>query len=214
VVLSVDYPLAPESPFPVGFDCCYAVLEYALGGAEALGVDGAKTGVAGDSAGGNLAAVCALRNRDEGRRPLAFQALIYPTLSRAEKPGDPYWYWRADKYDNPENDPLIAFQSGYIGKQGRELNGWYVPPGTDIYSPYISPIAAPAAGLPQTLIFTAEYDFLRIECEEYTDILRKAGVPCRHIRYGGITHGTFDRLGYAPQVEDMINEIAKLLRSL
>jgi acetyl esterase/lipase len=214
LVLSVDYPLAPESPFPVGFDCCYAIAEYAHYNAETLGIDGAKIGVCGDSAGGNLAAACALRNRDEGRWPLAYQALIYPTLSRAEKSGDPYWYWKADKYDNPQNDPVIDFQSRCIGEQGRELNRWYVPSGTDIYSPYLSPVAASAERLPKTLIFTAEYDFLRIECEEYTKMLKKAHVPCRHIRYGGITHGTFDRLGYAPQVEDMINEIAKDLRSL
>ncbi|GHT78061.1 hypothetical protein FACS1894130_04010 [Spirochaetia bacterium] len=214
LVFSVDYPLAPESPFPIAFDCCHAVLEYLHDNADSLGIDHRKIGVSGDSAGGNLALVCALRNRDEGRWPLAYQALIYPTLSRAEKEGDPYWYWCADKYDNPEQDPLIAFQFSYIGKQGRELNEWYIPKGMDKYAPYLSPIAALAPGLPKTLIFTAEYDFLRIECEEWTKLLKKAGVPCRHIRYGGITHGTFDRLGYAPQVEDMINEIAEDLRSL
>jgi acetyl esterase/lipase len=214
LVLSVDYPLAPESPFPAGFNCCYAAVEYAHDNADSLGIDGAKIGVSGDSAGGNLAAACALRNRDEGRWPLAYQALIYPTLSRAEKTGDPYRYWKADKYDNPQNDPVIAFQSSYIGGQNSELNGWYVPIDTNKYIPYLSPIAASAEGLPKTLIITAEYDFLRIECEEYSGMLKKAHIPNRHIRYGGITHGTFDRLGYAPQVEDMVNEIAKDLRSL
>jgi acetyl esterase/lipase len=214
MVLSVDYPLAPESPFPIGFDGCYAVVEYAYNNADILGIDGAKIGVSGDSAGGNLAAVCALRNRDEGQWPLAYQALIYPTLSRAEKPGDPYWLWKADNYDNPQNDPVIAFQCRSIGEQNHTLNELYVPRGIDIYSPYLSPIAASPEELPKTLIFTAEYDFLRIECEEYTKMLRKAQVPCRHIRYGGMTHGFFDRLGYAPQVEDIINEIAKDLRAL
>jgi acetyl esterase/lipase len=214
VVFSVDYPLAPESPFPAGFNCCYAAVEYVHDNADALGIDGAKIGVGGDSAGGNLAAACALRNRDEGRWPLAYQALIYPTLSRAEKPGDPYWYWEADKYDNPQGDSVIAFQSSYIGKQNSELNDWYVPADTNKYIPYLSPIAGSAEGLPKTLVITAEYDFLRIECEEYSRMLKKARVPNRHIRYGGITHGTFDRLGYAPQVEDMVNEIAKDLRAL
>jgi acetyl esterase/lipase len=214
LVLSVDYPLAPESPFPEGFNCCYAAVEYARDNADTLGIDRTKIGVGGDSAGGNLAAACGLRNRDEGRWSLAYQALIYPTLSRAEKPGDPYWYWKADAYDNPQKDPVIAFQSSYIGEQNSELNGWYVPADTDKYIPYLSPIVASTVGLPETLVITAEYDFLRIECEEYSKMLKKADVPSRHIRYGGITHGTFDRLGYAPQVEDIINEIAKDLREL
>jgi acetyl esterase/lipase len=214
VVFSVDYPLAPESPFPAGFNCCYATVEYVHDNADVFGIDRAKIGVSGDSAGGNLAAACALRNRDEGHWPLAYQALIYPTLSRAEKPGDSYWYWKADKYDNPQNDPVIAFQSSYIGEQNSELNSWYVPADTNKYTPYLSPIAASAEGLPKTLIITAEYDFLRIEGEEYSKMLKKAHVPSRHIRYGGITHGTFDRLGYAPQVEDMVNVIAKDLRAL
>jgi acetyl esterase/lipase len=214
LVLSVDYPLAPESPFPAGFNCCYAAVEYAHDNADALGIDGNKICVGGDSAGGNLAAACALRNRDEGRWSLAYQALIYPTLSRAEKPGDPYWFWTADSYDNPQNDPAIASQSSYLGEQNDELNRLYIPAGTDKYAPYISPIAVSAGGLPKTLIFTAEYDFLRMECEAYSKMLQKARVPNRHIRYGGITHGTFDRLGYAPQVEDMVNEIANDIGSL
>lgn len=214
LVLSVDYPLCPESPYPEGFDCCYAVVEYAHDHAGELGIDGAKIGVCGDSAGGNLAAVCSLRNRDEGRWTIAYQALIYPGLSRAEKAGDKYWHWDPSKYDNPGKDPIITKQSSYIGEGSANLNLMYIPKGTDKYSPYLSPEAAPAAGLPKTLIMTAEYDFLRIECEVYTGMLKEAGVPCRHIRYGGICHGTFDRLGYSPQVEDMLNEIVKDLRSL
>ena len=64
------------------------------------------------------------------------------------------------------------------------------------------------------LLMTAEYDFLRAECDAYAGMLKKAGVPCRCIRYGGIFHGTFDRLGYAPQVEDMLREIASEMRAL
>jgi len=214
LVLSVDYPLAPENPFPIGFDCCYAVLEYVHANADMLGIDGTKICVSGDSAGGNLAVVCALRNRDENRWPLAYMALIYPTLSRAEKPGDPHWYWDASLYNNPENDPVISLQSGRSSKHSKELNGWYIPAGMDMYYPYLSPIAGSPERLPRTLIITAEYDFLRIGCEEYTRMLKKAGVPCRHIRYGGITHATFDRLGYAPQAEDMVQEIVKDLNSL
>jgi acetyl esterase/lipase len=214
LVVSVDYPLAPENQYPIPLDCCYAVLEWVHTNAAALGIDGDKIAVAGDSAGANLALACALRNRDEGTWAVAYQALIYPALSRAEKPADPYWYWTPDAYENPSGDPVINEQIRAISALSKPLNRWYIPKGTDPYLPYLNPISAPAEGLPKTTIMTAEYDFLRMECEEYSRILMRAGVTHRHIRYGGITHGTFDRLGYAPQVEDMINEIVKDIVSL
>ena len=99
-----------------------------------------------------------------------------------------------------EKDMLMV---GY-GAMAHQTNAWYLPAGQDARVPYLHPIAAPCIGLPQTLLLTAEYDFLYAECEEYTRRLLVAGVPVRHIRYGGIFHGTFDRLGYAPQVEDML----------
>jgi acetyl esterase/lipase len=253
LVLSVDYPLAPEDPYPAGVDCCYAVLEWAHRHALPLGIDPGKMAVAGDSAGGNIALVCALRNRDAGKWGLAYQALIYPTLVRAKGPEDPYWYWKPEVYENTENDPAINTFIQFNGKLEKMLNQptppqsgrgmvvlvryltqdtyplirgkprgmypshnnqWYVPEGTDRYVRDISPITAAADGLSKTLIITAEYDFLRMECEQYSRILAKSGVSFRHIRYGGITHGTFDRLGYAPQAEDMVNEIVKDLKEL
>ena len=214
VVLSVDYPLAPENPWPIGFDCCYAVLEWAARNTDPLGIDGKKIALAGDSAGGNLALGCALRSRDSGGPSVAYQALIYPVLSRAEGPEDPHWHWTADIYNNPGQDPLIEEQILAIQKLEARMNRWYIPPESSRFLPYLHPIAADPAGLPKTLILTAEYDFLRAECEEYSRILERSGVETRHIRYGGITHGTFDRLGYAPQTEDMINEIVKDLGAL
>ena len=97
---------------------------------------------------------------------------------------------------------------------GDQTSDWYLPEGQDPDDPYVSPIEADPAGLPKVLLMTAEYDFLRAECDAYAGMLKKAGVPCRCIRYGGIFHGTFDRLGYAPQVEDMLREIASEMRAL
>ena len=94
-----------------------------------------------------------------------------------------------------------------------EVNSWYLPEGTDRYTPHYCPIAAKCEGLPKTLLVTAEYDFLRAECDAYLGMLKTAGVDFRAIRYGGIFHGTFDRLGYAPQVEDILREIAKDMRA-
>ena len=213
VVLSVEYPLCPEHKYPQGFDACYAAVEWAFAHAAELGVSRKKLCVSGDSAGGNLSLACSLRDRDEGKGMIAYQALIYPTVSRLEKVGAAH-YWKPELYENPENDPLIDEQIRVIGSMGDECNGWYTETGEDLKSPYLSPLFGDPAGLPKTLLITAEYDFLRAECEEYSRRLCAAGVENRHIRYGGIFHGTFDRLGYAPQVEDMLREIAKDMRAL
>ena len=144
---------------------------------------------------------------------LRYQCLIYPTVSREESVGHATW-WKPESYDDPENDPLIQQQIRVIGSMGNTCSDWYMEEGQDPRNPYLSPIFADLAGLPKTLVITAEYDFLRTECEAFTRRLLEAGVQTRHIRYGGIFHGTFDRLGYAPQVEDMLLEIAKDMKNL
>lgn len=213
VVLSVDYPLCPENKFPKGFDACYDTVCWAYENAEELGISRKKIGVAGDSAGGNLSLACALRDRDEGKGMISYQGLIYPTVSREESV-DSATYWKPEDYDDPYNDPLIAAQIRVIGSLGAECNAWYLEEGQDLRHPYLSPIFANLEGLPKTLLITAEYDFLRAECEEISRMLAAAGVELRHIRYGGIFHGTFDRLGYAPQVEDMLLQISKDMKAL
>lgn len=213
VVLSVDYPLAPENKHPVGFEACYDTVIWAWGHAKELGIDREKIGVAGDSAGGTLALACSLRDRDEGTGRIRYQALIYPSLSRAFGPEDPYYYWSPDIYDNRDQDPLIDAQIREIGRTLRDSCSWYVPESADRFHPYISPVTASCENLPRTLLMTAEYDYLRAECDAYLSLLSQARVPVRAIRYGGIFHGTFDRLGYAPQVEDMLREIAGDLKN-
>lgn len=214
VVLAPDYPLAPEHPYPAGFDACYAAVEWAHANAEALGIDPAKCGVAGDSAGGNLAMACVLQDRDEGSGMVHYAALIYPLLSLAGSAAEPHYCWSPDGYHNPDRDPCIGRQCREIGEHIPMLASWYLPNGADRFHPYASPLAGTVEGLPPILMMVAEYDFLRPQCEEYSRRLAAAGYPHRHIRYGGIVHGTFDRLGYAPQVEDMVREIARDLQQL
>lgn len=214
VVLSVDYPFAPEHRYPAGFNACYATVRWAYENAERLGISKNRIGVAGDSAGGNLSLACALRDRAEGGGAVSYMCLIYPLLSRAENAQEPYYYWKPELFENPEGDSEIEHQIRLIGDMTDANNRWVVPDREDRFGIYNSPITADAAGLPKTLLITAEYDFLRAECDAYAEKLAAAGVPGRAIRYGGIFHGTFDRLGYAPQVEDMILEMAKDLRAL
>lgn len=209
VVFSVDYPLAPEHPYPAAFDSCKAALEWVYSHADTFGIDRKRIGVAGDSAGGNLSLALSIADRDEGTRRISYQCLIYPKLSSAISSKEPYYYWSREIYDNRGNDPVIDEQISLTGKMSEAVNRWYLPLGADRYTPYYCPISAKCEGLPKTLLITAEYDFLRAECDAYLGMLKSAKVDFRAIRYGGIFHGTFDRLGYAPQVEDILREIAK-----
>lgn len=212
VVFSVDYPLAPENKYPKGFNACYDAVCWVYDHAAELGVDPRKIGISGDSAGGNLSVTCALRARDEGKNALAYQCLIYPTVSREESVKHAT-YWQPEDYEDPDNDPLIQDQIRVIGSMDA-CNEWYLEDGEDLRQPYLSPIFADLKGLPKTLMITAEYDFLRAECEAFSRKLEAAGVEHRHVRYGGLFHGTFDRLGYAPQVEDILIQIAKDMKAL
>ncbi len=213
VVFSVDYPLSPEHPYPAGFDTCYEALRWVYAHAGELGIGADKIGMAGDSAGGNLTLTCALRDRMEGNHMLSYEALIYPGSHMGETLEKPI-YWKPEMYDNPKQDPLIEAQIRIIGEISVMAASWYIPEGVDDSQPGISPMLADFSQLPKTTVMSAEYDFLRASCEALSRKLVAAGIETRHIRYGGIFHGTFDRLGYAPQVEDMLLEIAADLKTL
>lgn len=213
VVFSVDYPLAPENKYPKGFDACYDAVCWVYDHAAELGIDPKKIGVSGDSAGGNLSVICALRARNEGKNMIAYQGLIYPGVSLIESVQNPV-DWNPEDYEDPGKDPLIHDQIRVIGIMAENTMKWYVDENQDTSHPYVTPILADLKGLPKTLLITAEYDFLRGQGEAFSRKLEAAGVEHRHIRYGGIFHGTFDRLGYAPQVEDIILQIAKDMKSL
>ena len=175
VVVSVDYRLAPEAPYPAAADDCYAALVWAVSHAAELGADGARVAVAGDSAGGNLAAVTALRARDLGGPALRHQCLIYPvTDCRFDTPS---YIDNADGYFLTA-ESMRWFWSHYLQDMGRAAE------------PYASPLRAPSlAGLAPALVITAEYDPLRDEGEHYAQALLAAGVPTTLKRYDGMIHG-------------------------
>lgn len=175
VVVSVDYRLAPESKYPAAADDCYAALAWAAANAASLGADPARVAVAGDSAGGNLAAVTALRARDLGTPVLCHQALIYPATTC--------------DFDSPsyrENG------EGYFLTAGAMRWFWshYLPDMAQANEPYACPAkAASLAGLAPATVVTAEYDPLRDEGEDYGRALAAAGVPTEIRRFDGMIHG-------------------------
>ena len=177
-VLSVDYRLAPEHKFPAAPDDCLAATRWAAAHAAEFNADPARLVVAGDSAGGNLAAVTALRVRDEGGPALCGQLLIYPVTD----------------YHTPPTPSYLANAHGYL--LTREMMIWfwahYLNCAGEAGHPHAAPLRAPdLRGLPPALVITAEYDPLRDEGERYAARLQQAGVPTVQARYAGMIHGFF-----------------------
>jgi acetyl esterase len=196
-VVSVGYRLAPEHPFPAPHDDCWAVTRWLADHAGELGGDPARIAIAGDSAGGNLAAGVALRARDEAL-PLVFQLLIYPCIDI-----DPS---RPSMVDNGEGFFLGARDMQWF---------WdcYVP-AAERANPYAVPwAAADVAGQAPALIQTAEYDPLRDEGEAWGARLAATGVPVTVTRYDGVIHGFVSRWGQIARGLDAHAEAATALRA-
>jgi len=178
VVVSVDYRLAPEHPFPAGFEDCLAATKWAGDNIARLGGDPDKLMVGGDSAGGNLSAAVALATRDSGPK-LAAQFLIYPGVDFDEEADYP------SRVENAEGYFLTAEDMIWFGEK-------YLPEGTDHNDIRASVIKTPSlAGAPPAVIGTAEYDPLRDEGEAYAKALADAGVEVRLQRYDGLIHGYY-----------------------
>jgi acetyl esterase len=174
VVVSVDYRLAPESPWPAAAEDVYAVADWATQQAAALGADPGQLLVAGDSAGGNLAAVTALMARDRDWPAIAGQVLIYPVI--------------AADFETPSYQ---RFGVGYYNTAAAMAWYWdqYVPALPDRGHPYASPLRARLTGLPPAVVITAGCDPLCSEGDDYAKALVAAGVPTTHRDYEGAIHG-------------------------
>ena len=179
IVVSVDYRLAPEHPFPAGVDDCWAALQWAVDHAAELGGDSNRIAVAGDSAGANLAAVMAHLARDNGGPELAFQLLWYPTVTaNLSLPSF------TENADAPilDRNAIDAFLTWYI--PGVDTSDHTALPAT------ISPAnAADFRGLAPAYIGTAEHDPLRDDGAHYAELLNAAGVPAELSNEPTLVHG-------------------------
>lgn len=193
-VVSVDYRLAPEHKFPAPVFDCWAALQAVRTVALELGVDADRLAVAGDSAGGNLAAVVSLLARDYGV-PLAGQILIYPVTDYvAPRPSYDFDYLLS-------REDMLAFWRYYL----------HAP--ADAASPLAAPLrAASLAGVAPAFVLTAEFDPLRDEGEEYARRLGEAGVAVTLRRYPGLIHGFVNLAGVAPAAGEALAEMAAWLR--
>jgi acetyl esterase len=199
-VLSVDYRLAPEHPFPAAVDDALAAFRWAVAHAAQLGADGHRVAVGGDSAGGNLSAVCAqLAARDGGAAP-ALQLLIYPAtdLTDARAPSGRLF---ADGFYLTENDRQWFTRQYFSGSHGHATD------------PRASPVlAGPLSGLAPAVIVTAGFDPLRDEGEAYGLALREAGVPVVLVRVPELIHG-FMNMTMIPAARDAMLRLSGLFRA-
>jgi acetyl esterase len=177
VVVSVDYRLAPEHPYPAPLDDCFTALKWAAAHASEIGGDASRIAIGGDSAGGNLAAVCALLARDAGGPQLALQALIYPVTDVD--------FGTASYVDNGEGYLLEAEQMRWFVES-------YTAGKVDPADWHVSPLrATDLAGVAPAVVLTAEYDPLRDEGELYAERLRDAGVDVEYECFEGMIHSFF-----------------------
>jgi acetyl esterase len=173
-VLSVDYRLAPEHPFPAALADGEAATAWIGSHALELGVDPTRLGLCGDSAGATLAAVVCQLTSAAGQVPLAFQFLLCPIMDFAA-----------------ESDSRRSFAQGYLVDRDtleHDLR-YYLAPGTDRADPKVSPLrAADVAQLPPTVVHTAEFDPLRDEGQAYAQRLQAAGVRTIYRCHPGMIH--------------------------
>jgi len=195
-VVSVGYGKAPESPFPSGIDDCTNALEWLLREGPRLGLDTTRLVICGESAGGNLAAVLAIRARDQGIG-LAGQVLIYPVIDTSMS-----------------SESYTLFANGFYLTAG--AMGWFIrhyAPPEQRADPHIVPLNADLSGLAPALVATADHDPLRDEGRAYAAALVTAGVDTTFLEMPGSVHGIWVMNGVSGAGRELIGHAAKWIKA-
>jgi len=199
-VVAVDYRLAPENAYPAAADDCYAAAKWVEANAGTLDIDPNAIAVAGDSAGGNLAAVvCQMAKAKKGPQ-IAFQLLIYPTtdFTNADQWGSRNEF--AEGYFL-EKETMRWFEEQYMGGHDAARS-----------EPFASPLSSDdLSGLPPAYVITAGFDPLRDEGKAYADALNAAGTKAEYIDYPGMIHGFFNMQGALDVSREAVKVAAKKL---
>jgi acetyl esterase len=198
VVVSVDYRLAPEHKFPAAVDDAYAATSYVAGHAHEFGIDPGSIAVGGESSGGNLATVTALKAKERGAPRLVFQLLVYPHVDFNDDSASMREF--ADGHFLTR-DAIDYFARHYLAdrREGRQ--------------PHASPLLADSLeGLPPAFVLTAECDPLRDQGEAYAARLERAGVRVQLKRYDGMIHPFFSLGGIIDSGRAAVADAASALR--
>jgi len=196
-VLAVDYRLAPENPFPAGHDDALAATRWAFDHAGEIGLDPARIGVGGDSAGGNLAASVAIDLRGDPARRLKFQLLLYPGLWPAEETAS-----RRERDGPILSKAAIAWFEKCLAASGH-ADGHRASPAQ----------ARDLSGLPPAYVATAGFDPLEHEGRDYAAALAAAGVAARHVNYPALAHDFYVMGDISPAVVEASKEAGAALKA-
>lgn len=199
IVISVNYRLAPENPFPAGLNDVYNVLKWVYKYAKSINGDSSRICVVGDSAGANLSAVVSQMARDKGGPPIISEVLIYPSTNIYQLNTKSWSYFGMDYNITRENSEKFI--------------SLYTPSLEERQSGYASPLLSKNfKDLPDTLIITAEFDPLRDEGEAYGNKLKEAGVNVISTRYKGVTHGFISMDKITNKADKALIEISRYLK--
>ncbi len=198
IVVSVDYRLAPENPYPVPVEDAYAALQWVYQQAALLKGDSTRLAVAGDSAGGNLAAVVSHMARDLGGPAIVCQVLYYPATQAVDF--------------NTESHQKYGQGFALTTERVRWYTDQYLPDWKDRYEGYASPLLAKNFDyLPPALVIIAGFDPLRSEGEAYAEKLQLAGVPVQQVLFPDVIHG-FINVPFFDQSQEALTHTIKVLQ--
>ena len=209
VVINVDYRLAPEHPYPQGSDDCYGCFNWIYEHAEQYGIETAAVYTAGDSAGGNFAVNCCIRERELQLDRIKACILYYPHVSMVETKDYP---WGLSRYYIDDKDK-IEITKNILGLREviRASEFYYLQSVVEKTDMLVSPLFYEQPDrLPPMLIITAEFDYLRIQQEYFAQRLNRVMM----IQYQGMQHAFMDRIGFYPQAEDAVMETCRFLDAI
>jgi len=201
VVVSVDYRLIPEHPFPAGLDDVSAALGWLAEHADELGVDAARLAIGGESAGANLAAAAAIQAVRTGGPELRLQLFEVAVLDLTDT--------------MTESRREVLEQMPDFAHSLEAVRDAYLASGADPHDPRVSPLLAPdLSGLPTTVLLAAEVDPVRDDSDAYAERLRAAGVSARSRTFAGIVHGTETFTLLLPSAREWLSECVDALRAI
>ena len=208
-VISLDYRLAPETPFPGALHDSYEAVQWIVNRQKYLGFKNSQIFVAGDSAGGNLAVGCGLLDKNGYIKQVIS---IYGALD-LQKVSQTIYHWDYSLYEmNKEQTNFIHTRLNKIMYIANLMRPLYL--GQNVVSdPLVSPVYAnDFKNMPTVTLIEAEFDYFLPSNRYFANLLKNKGIKCQEIFYKGLDHGFFDRLGYLKQTEEVCVDIANIIK--
>lgn len=211
IVIFPEYRLAPENPFPDGINDAWGTVLWVYNNADNLGVDRNRIFVAGDSAGGNFASACVIKDKQKIIKEVIE---LYPGCDSTPLEKISGYSWSYEMYPVISDHKIYAKSRIDRIKDGNDLvEDLYLHNKTTYKNPLVSPIYyEKLEDFPKTIIITAEYDYLRVSNDYFSKLLKNSGVVVENYRYLGCDHGFLDCIGIEPQAEEVCILIANELK--